>query len=207
MVAASAAPATPTNTIAKVAPTLDIAKVASDLAATWAKTALVICGCSPLGDVEIAKNKRRSKYVIHSSESAELVERQLAFRKARADGRKKAQARMSLQMAVAEGFEDRSRWLRIAAVVLLQTYVRLVKADKRAPSYLRDDWSEPDATEFERRCSVLEQRFPQEQSSSIASALRDCHGHGGYAAAMLVAAADGKDVGSPRVSIASPAAK
>mmetsp|Transcript_5799 Transcript_5799/g.15064 ORF Transcript_5799/g.15064 Transcript_5799/m.15064 type:complete len:131 (-) Transcript_5799:175-567(-) len=111
-----------------------------------------------------------------------LVKRQLEFRKLRMAQRSaqtKATNRLPL---VGEGFEDRSRWLRLTATILLQTYVRVLRAADGTPAYRRPEYKTPDAAAFEERLTNLRQRFPEGVDEEVlATALTDCAGHGGYA--------------------------
>ena len=118
------------------------------------------------------------------------MERQLAFRQARREYRRKSLAKYGGQLVISEGFEDRTRWLRIAAVVLLQTYIKSLKAAEasspRPPAYLRADWQMPTEREFEERVANLQLRMPEVEAAIIEESLRTYRGHAGYAASALL---------------------
>ena len=92
-------------------------------------------------------------------------------------------------VSLSEGTEDRTRWVRIAACVLLQTYVRALHAadsvSPRPPAYLRGDWRPPSPSDMEERARNLHRRFPDLPRSAIGESLRKHDGHAGYAAAAL----------------------
>ena len=162
-----------------------------DLALAWCRIAMRFC-CSDgqAGSLPKPPTKRPApRYMCYHDLSEDLVKKQLEFRKLRKTSRSKGE-RTKLT-AVGEGHEDRARWMRIAACMLLQTYVRALRAADegapRAPAYQRAGWCPPSASEFEERVQNLKQRFPELDIGDEISTVLDFHGgHGGYAASALL---------------------
>lgn len=108
------------------------------------------------------------------------------FRKLRRSSRSRSGA--SSLDALGEDFEDRAKWMRIAAA-LVQSYFRARRAaDKtsdRPPAYLRPDWVLPTQKEHDERVTNLAKRFPEVRLGELGSELREYRGHAGYAATAL----------------------
>ena len=164
----------------------------ADLAAAWVRAALRLCGCSPNDTISkvplpLRQTAKPVQIRVYAGDGipAELIERQLEFRRARAADRRRNQRR-SMDI-LSEALEDRGKWVRIAALALLQTFVRLRKAanSQRPASYLRADWRLPSSDEFEERSANLASRFASMDHDTIAAVLREHRGHAGYAAAAL----------------------
>lgn len=90
---------------------------------------------------------------------------------------------------VAEGDEDRTKWLRLAAAILVQMSIRRIShgsmAAARTRPYLRDDWVEPTAEERSKRCTNVMKRFPMVPEETVQDLMLRCRGHAGYVVAAL----------------------
>ena len=90
--------------------------------------------------------------------------------------------RLALEQ-VTEGDEDRSRWLRLAACMLVQVTVRLLtESSGRQPSYARAGWIVPNDAELDRRRSNVLNRFPPGAVAleDVNRLLTSYRGHAGY---------------------------
>lgn len=123
-------------------------------------------------------------------EDEDLVKRQLQFRRERKALAEKQKKLLGAMMYVAEDDENRSRWIRLTAVMVLQLYVRFLQRQESGssptPLYKKKQWTVPDTTELARRHQILKERFPLEQPDSLLELLVECRGHGGYAAAAVL---------------------
>lgn len=98
-----------------------------------------------------------------------------------------------------EGHEDRTKWLRVAACLLLQMSVRvLLRASNRKPSYLREDWIVPSTDEFELRCKNIMGRLPQGSFAEeiVYDMLHECRGHAGHVVSNLLDTLHGEKKGA-----------
>ena len=164
----------------------------------WLKLTLAFCcGPDPIknsGPIskEVAKRceERKSSIKIYWDCNEDCIRHQQEFRRVRTISRARNLSRSSSLDILPEGNEDRTRWLRIAACTLLQTYVRALRAADddcpRPPAYMREDYSPPDEEELERRISNLKTRFPDVPRDELLTELNARHGHAGYAAAALL---------------------
>ena len=96
------------------------------------------------GDAELSISRARSttgshpRILIHSQGSLNpeemqmLVKRQIAFRSTREVSRKK-RAEVRRLSLVGEGVEDPTRWLRLAAVIVMQTCAKTTVERRRSP--------------------------------------------------------------------------
>ena len=160
-------------------------------AQTWLRWALSCCS-GALED-EVTPPPRRdhttpsaraklARYKILGDDN-ELIRRQLEFRAARRASR--SSSRRAVLAEVAEDGEERSAWLRTAALLVLQFAIRRCTAPN-TPSYLRNGYVPPAADEWARRRSNLRARFPRVADDRIDSLLSECKGHGGHVAAVLL---------------------
>ena len=197
--------------IAAMAPPPDA--LALRLAAAWARAALTLCGCAPAEPAAHTVRVRPKPHIRLYTSNTALVQRQIEvcsarvraqisspseplffpraqFRRARTASRASRERIDRLRIsAIPEEHEDRAKWIGIAAVLLLQTYVRATRAAstacERPPAFLRADWEPPGPKEEEERVRNLQRRFPQLSRNAIVESLGEFRGHAGYAAVAL----------------------
>ena len=143
------------------------------------------------GSTEKPKIVVRHTGTTNPAEMEAVVRRQLEFRRSRSrDRQRRLELSSSLEFVGEDVEETRTFWLRLSAIVLIQTVIRwrgaASSAKQRTPVFLRVDYEGPDEAEFNRRVTTLKRRFPPVVTEAkIAVALRDCVGHAGYAAHQL----------------------
>lgn len=159
-----------------------------DLLGTWFRAVLSCCSAVPERIKPAPPPKRPPSYMqiqIHTGGDIDdgLVKRQLQFRRAKRAQAEKQRKLLGAMLIVQEDDEDRSRWLRLAACMVLQMSVRVIarrESGPRTPTYLRSNWAAPGGEEMTRRLTNILERFPDASFEETKAMLLECRGHAGY---------------------------
>lgn len=126
---------------------------------------------------------------VYTDLGEDLLRRQIEFRSARTISRRREhQRRLSCVRENVDAEREATVNLKMAAAIVLQTYVRMLRSEKnkKTPAYRRGSWVVPDAKEMQERISNLQERFPELSPETLSRSLSAYNGHGGYAASALL---------------------
>lgn len=158
------------------------------------KLVLAILGCdgnaSEAPPTRFSGGRKTSPTLkVYTDLGEDLLRRQIEFRSARTISRRREhQRRLSCVRENVDAEREATINLKMAAAIVLQTYVRMLRSEKnkKTPAYRRGSWVMPDAEEMQERISNLQERFPEISPETLSRSLSAYNGHGGYAASALL---------------------
>ena len=163
-----------------------------DVMLTCGRLVLSLLGCDSFarGSQIPGLKRERSPLAIYTDLGEELIAKQVYFRRARIEAYRRQQRR-KLSIVAEASFREEHRMevdLEKAAIIVLQTYVRMLKSDKQSkpPVYRRHTWVGPTEKESSERLGHLQDRFPEMSPNTLRKHLEAFNGHAGYAAAALL---------------------
>lgn len=162
----------------------------------FGRLVLSLLGCDSLtrdAGFSNGLKKQPARVKIYGDLGVELLRKQLEFRRARyANQRRRLKQERDLSL-VSEGSyreeHDHAIDLEMAACIVLQTYVRMLRSapqHTRAPVYNRSSWVAPNEREKHERVGNLQERFPEMSPNTLRKHLDVFNGHAGYAASALL---------------------